>query len=307
MASVPSSMIDRGGSGAGGGAGGLSGTAMPDGDGGEAESKGEKLPKRPVPTVSSSSSSSSSSSGVSSSFDFSQSKSPKFEIPWDQKIVAIAADHFQPHRTATRVFANWCDKKGKPFYALMNPGQTGFGVSHSQVHPNRLIIFYHLHMDDLNRRLAEVDLKATPIRPDVVSGTIGPIRDFNSADLLQILYQATPSLVLHRRSESIPMSDGRPPCVVPKDSYDFTVHKSEWTTFTATAFKPPFYKVLINRRETHKGKKIYCGRCLSRDHFHTNKRPCHLPIACPNCLSTDHKFAACTEPKICRECKSTSH
>jgi len=38
-------MIDRGGSGAGGGAGGLSGTAMPDGDGGEAESKGAEAPR----------------------------------------------------------------------------------------------------------------------------------------------------------------------------------------------------------------------------------------------------------------------
>jgi hypothetical protein len=250
------------------------------------------------------------SSSLSPDYKFSKDDLPRYTILFEEKIVPLPHERNRARVIAFRTLKAWCEKKNKVIDDLFEPRETGFWVSHSILHPTRIVVKYADGLESLNHRLAQVHLRAEPILPERQTGVIGPIRRSNSSLLLDILREACPSVVLTQRYDLIYSSptSTEPPYKLMKDSYDFGIHRTEFASMTSTVCKPPFAtNIIINVRQTHKGKKIYCSKCIGTDHFHTTKRPCTRPIACPNCLSTGHKFVNCTEVKVCRECKSPDH
>lgn len=273
-------------------------------------SGGQETKRSGQPPSSSPSPSSLASSTLSPAYDRFKPNPDKYVIPWDEKIVAIASDRHQRRLTLSRTLIAWCAKKSKTYDDVFDPSDTGFGVSNMLLHPTRIVVFYSDGLISLNQRLLSVGLQASPLLPEVRSGVIGPIRKAGLDHCLGILRDACPSLVLTRRFDLIHTSatSTDAPTKLMKDSFDFVISRSEFPTMTATVAVAPFAtNIRINLRETHKGKKIYCSRCLGTDHFHTNKRPCQRPIVCSNCLSPNHKSVSCPENKACRECKQSEH
>jgi hypothetical protein len=183
-------------------------------------------------------------------------------------------------------------------------------VSHSLLHPTRIVVWFDDSLDNLNARLRRVNLRAVVLPPQVRSGVVGPIRALGSKVCLDLLQSSCPSIKLTQRFDLVhpdpPSTD--PPYKLVKNSYDFTVDAAEFPSMTARICKPPFAtNIHVNLRETHKGKRIYCSKCLGTDHFHTKNHPCSRAVACPNCLSTEHKLMTCPQAKQCRECKSPDH